>query len=221
MTTWIFQGNPDRFDLDNYLTAKNPIYWTVTFPAHQKRIAVGDTIFIWRARGSTDIVPGVIALGTVIEKKSKVSSPEHLSEDLWVDADLKPDEVKAGIYLHEVRPTEEDGMLSLYDLKLDPILAKMRIISVRTGSNFPLSEKEALRLRHLWINGTEVSEEEALGDYEAREGRVKSYIHKSRERDPNLVRNAKQLFVQRHGKLYCEICGFSFESIYGRLGKVY
>ena len=49
--TWIFQGNPDQFDLDAYLgTSPTQLPWLVTRYAQQ--IAVGDRVFIWRTKGS-------------------------------------------------------------------------------------------------------------------------------------------------------------------------
>ena len=49
--TWIFQGNPDQFDLDAYLgTSPTQLPWLVT--RYAQRIAVGDQVFIWRTQGS-------------------------------------------------------------------------------------------------------------------------------------------------------------------------
>lgn len=40
------------------------------------------------------------------------------------------------------------------------------------------------------------------------------------KRVPQAVTQAKELFRQKHnGKLFCEICGFDFEKVYGKLGK--
>ena len=49
------------FDVDAYLSAEKDIYWTVTRRAHQGDVAVGDRVFLWRARGSSDKTPGVVA----------------------------------------------------------------------------------------------------------------------------------------------------------------
>jgi len=51
MQTWIFQGNPDQFDLDAYLaTSPTQLPWLVT--RYAERIAVDDRVFIWRTQGS-------------------------------------------------------------------------------------------------------------------------------------------------------------------------
>ncbi|WP_435256596.1 HNH endonuclease [Thioclava sp. FR2] len=41
------------------------------------------------------------------------------------------------------------------------------------------------------------------------EGALISRVHLERERDPRVVREAKKRFRERHGKLYCEVCGWN------------
>lgn len=54
------------------------------------------------------------------------------------------------------------------------------------------------------------------------EGRQQTKQHIVRERNPMLVREAKQKFKREHGgKLYCEICGFDFSVVYGDIGEDY
>lgn len=57
-------------------------------------------------------------------------------------------------------------------------------------------------------------------DKEFSEGRKYVREHVYRERSPKLVKEAKIRFKETHdGKLYCEICGFSFTDRYGELGR--
>lgn len=53
------------------------------------------------------------------------------------------------------------------------------------------------------------------------EGKSKIVVHEQKERNPKLINNAKILFKQKHGKVYCEVCNFDFEDIYGELGEGY
>ena len=65
MQTWIFQGNPDQFDLDAYLgTSPTQLPWLVTRYAQQ--IEVGDRVFIWRTQGSAKADADVVAEATVV-----------------------------------------------------------------------------------------------------------------------------------------------------------
>ena len=61
---------------------------------------------------------------------------------------------------------------------------------------------------------------ESLGVSEAREGRVLTYQHVRRERDPRLTRRKKEQFQDEHrGRLFCEVCAFDYERSYGEHGK--
>jgi len=66
MKTWIFQGNPDVFDIDSYLAATaGLITWRVARYAEQ--IEPGDTVYIWRSQGDQPQMAGIVAEGTVVE----------------------------------------------------------------------------------------------------------------------------------------------------------
>jgi hypothetical protein len=51
------------------------------------------------------------------------------------------------------------------------------------------------------------------------EGKLKEHLHRSRERNPELIRLAKQLALSRDGCLRCACCAFNFEQVYGPLGR--
>jgi len=51
------------------------------------------------------------------------------------------------------------------------------------------------------------------------EGRKRKREHIVRERNPNVVRIAKEKFRSEHNKLYCEVCKFSFVDKYGEIGE--
>ncbi|MGX5623680.1 HNH endonuclease [Bacillus cereus] len=51
------------------------------------------------------------------------------------------------------------------------------------------------------------------------EGKEKFRLHRYRERNNKLVNQAKERFIQVHGRLYCEACGMDFERIYGDRGR--
>ncbi|WP_370013916.1 HNH endonuclease [Peribacillus sp. B2I2] len=52
------------------------------------------------------------------------------------------------------------------------------------------------------------------------EGKKKLRQHIYRERNPKVIRMAKEKFKQEHnGLLFCEICGFDFYETYGEIGE--
>lgn len=50
------------------------------------------------------------------------------------------------------------------------------------------------------------------------EGAIKERIHKSKERNSTLMSVAKGAFKLKHGRIFCQVCGFDFETNYGKVG---
>jgi predicted RNA-binding protein with PUA-like domain len=128
MNTWIFQGNPDRFDIDKYLSQSQKIYWTVTHRKHQNELALGDLIYLWRAKGSNNAISGIIAYGRVVEEckpRDQVNDPIDLYDNLWQENNIEASEIKAGILISKIRLTPKKGMLRSTDLHKDPLLSEM------------------------------------------------------------------------------------------------
>lgn len=74
--------------------------------------------------------------------------------------------------------------------------------------------------RKFWLtivpfSGKEIGKTQ--GDFE--EGRIVERIHRNRERNSQVLKLAKQQFKEKHGKLFCQVCRFSFEDTYGEVGK--
>ena len=56
-------------------------------------------------------------------------------------------------------------------------------------------------------------------DDEFSEGKILLKKHLSRERNPHLISKAKRNFLQKHDRLFCEVCGFDFAKTYGEIGE--
>lgn len=54
---------------------------------------------------------------------------------------------------------------------------------------------------------------------DAAEGRVLTRVHRLRERSRKLVEAAKAAARKKHGRLFCEACGFDFAAKYGPAGE--
>jgi hypothetical protein len=148
---WIFQSNPKRFNLDEYL-AKNHalVYWWTPF--HQREITQGDLAFIWRAGRHA----GVVAFGSIAEgpvHRFKVKSPESLADELWYEQAPDSKEQTVGIALTEVRLTQDMGMLRRQDLSKDSIFSKHPIITAPRRTVFPLDSSAEQRLLLYWQGG--------------------------------------------------------------------
>ena len=53
------------------------------------------------------------------------------------------------------------------------------------------------------------------------EGRRTERMHLVRERDPALRKRARELAREKHGRLFCSVCGFDFGKVYGEVGADY
>lgn len=51
------------------------------------------------------------------------------------------------------------------------------------------------------------------------EGKKIERYHKTRERNPTVIRLAKKEFKRKNGKLFCQVCNFDFEKRYGKVGE--
>ena len=56
-------------------------------------------------------------------------------------------------------------------------------------------------------------------DYEGREGKLLTRVHKYRERDSKIVKKKKEQVLKNTGKLECNGCGFNFSVNYGERGE--
>ena len=199
---WIFQGNPQKFDIDDYL-ARYPqlIYWRV--PRYQSEVAVGDRAFIWRAGSES----GVVASGVIVEAPvgaSRVLHPEALGDDLWFAEKPEDDAPKVGIVLDTVRLSAAEGMLSRAVVKDDPLLQHGTIIRMANATVFRLDDAEHKRIEELW--GTARESEPAESEPSATEGKLQLQAHRRRERSRFLVKKKLEEFRHLHGSLHCEVC---------------
>ncbi|WP_186673918.1 EVE domain-containing protein [Sporosarcina sp. BP05] len=61
MNTWIFQGNPTKFNVDDYLLENDYIWWSIRQEHLVSDINLGDEVFIWRSDGANKGSGGAVA----------------------------------------------------------------------------------------------------------------------------------------------------------------
>ena len=160
MNTWIFQGNPDRFDVDAYLaTWPNPVLWLVTRSASD--MSVGDRVFLWRNQGTEKAVAGVIAETRIAEV------PQTETESSDAEAYWRVPEENAGarmrVRLRLIRVAKTDEIIRRDWLKRDPILATLPNLSMANQTNYRISLEHAHRLAAMWARvGQDWTREEAV-----------------------------------------------------------
>lgn len=145
MATWIFQANPDKFDLEGYLNANlGTISWVVR--QHREEVSVGDTVFIWRSVGKERDLSGVVAECRV------ASSVEERGEEpnalLFWKGELP--KVEDRVQLIVLRVANARQILKRDWLTSDPILRDLLLFRQAQGTNYKLTEDAADRLKLLW-----------------------------------------------------------------------
>lgn len=76
-----------------------------------------------------------------------------------------------------------------------------------------------VRLTRLDDAAEAIAGDDALDVAEAEEGKIVTRLHRRRERNRALVKRKKASFRKRHGRLFCEACGFDFAKAYGPRGE--
>jgi hypothetical protein len=165
MTAWIFQGNPDRFDIDGYLAfAPDRITWLVN--QSKNEIKLGEQVFIWRARGSGKYGPaGILGEGIVDSSISKIPEEER-AVPFWRD-NLVP-APRDRVWVRVVRVAERGTVLDRSAISANPGLEKVGPIGFGNATNFKLNEDEARELNRLWYGTIRTrSAEQAQREFEA------------------------------------------------------
>jgi hypothetical protein len=148
MATWIFQGNPKRWMIDEGLRSAKETAWTVNQAHFADDIRAGDDVFIWRSDGGKPGTGGIVALSKVIEE------PRFMEEDsprnLWVDDSIGRSGLRAKLALLEVRLTSQAGMLRRIDLLNVPQLKGLLILRFANQTNYLVEPSEARVIHLLW-----------------------------------------------------------------------
>jgi hypothetical protein len=135
---WIFQANPDVFDIDRSLAEEPETSWVVR--QHRKDIHAGDRVYMWRS--GTDA--GVIATATV------ATEPDVMPGDADSPYLIKPEslskpEPRVMLRIDHVLSTP----IKRADLLEHPVLKSLGVISFAQGTNFPVTQEEDEALRGL------------------------------------------------------------------------
>ncbi|SDH03668.1 HNH endonuclease [Desulfosporosinus hippei] len=70
---------------------------------------------------------------------------------------------------------------------------------------------------HIAVTIEEDLDPECKDEYS--EGKEYYRLHRMRERKSGVVKQAKKLFIKKHGRLFCEVCSADFPKIYGDRGN--
>jgi predicted HNH restriction endonuclease len=146
MRTWLFQCNPDRFQIDRFLaTRPAEMNWLVR--QHASEIEPGDRVFIWRAIGTgAPEESGVVAECEVLTRTEPMGDNGSV---FWADP-TEANVIEPRVALRIVHIADKRSMLPRSQLSDDSTLRGLRIFRLRNETNYALSAEEASRLSALW-----------------------------------------------------------------------
>jgi EVE domain len=145
--TWIFQANPDRFDIDAYLTeGPDEILFLVNQSFNQMEL--GDQVYIWRSSGRRKSVAGVIAEARIVELPRE-RRDLGAARRFWLEQ-TEADVPRRRAMLRVLRVADERTMIKRDWLVEDPIAKDLSVIRFSNATNFGVDREHRKRIADLW-----------------------------------------------------------------------
>ena len=148
MNYWIFQSNPKKFDVDNYIKDNKIIFWTLRQEHFKEYINIGDIVYIWRSDGTKPGSGGIIAKCKVIDLPTSQAPDDD--KDYWIDKPKIKWHWYVKIEILEFRLTEEQRMIKRTDLKKDSNINNLAILKFANNTNYLLKKDEGEYIESLW-----------------------------------------------------------------------
>jgi hypothetical protein len=140
---WIFQGNPEHFNIDAHLKNRTEVVWTVRQSKNQ--IAEGDRVLFWRSGADG----GVVADGIVISKPSEGISDD--APELWTSGKGQ----QAGEVRCKLHVLNEFVDSPISRERIRNALPDLGILKFPNATNFRIEEHEYAKI--LSLRGSEGS----------------------------------------------------------------
>jgi hypothetical protein len=146
--TWIFQCNPDRYDLVGALRAKRVESWSVR--QHKEAISPGDKVIIW----ATGKLAGCYALATVTSKLQASESSQD-DEEYWTDkkgpdtSDWVSIEIEHNLVEAPVKREQLTGDAALKDLPVGR--QGTNILAQRSHYDALVNLLKEMTMKRFWI----------------------------------------------------------------------
>lgn len=150
---WIFQANPEIYDIDRAVDELPSIEWTVR--QYRDEIHAGDRVYLWKSGSSG----GILATGMVEDEPtfrapSERERPYYLRPELFAD-----EEARVDVVIRDVLPERLDRKA----LAESATLSDLTILRMQgRGTNFQVTQAQDLALQELLGLDEEVPESEAF-----------------------------------------------------------
>lgn len=134
---WVFQANPERYDIDGALATLTTINWRT--PQHASEIRSGDTVVIWRSGEQA----GVVGVATVVDGPRE--APTDPAEDAFVRGELAGED-RATVATLRVAAT---SLVPKAEVAALPRWASHQIVTALMGTVFPVTDEQWAELAPL------------------------------------------------------------------------
>lgn len=178
----------------------------------RKNVGPGDRLFLMRVGKKPK---GIVAVGTAT---TRVYQGDH-----WDGTPGKTANYVDGVFDRIVDPAVDTPLDVMGTSGKPP--SRMHWTPEEGGVLIPEDVAEWLEIRWADHTGTiDRTTADILADPDADtfpEGRMLFRMHRLRERNREVIEQAKALALRRRGKLSCCVCRFDFAAVYGPLGEGY
>lgn len=130
---WIFQANPDRYEIDGALRELDEIWWRV--PQYTDEIHIGDRVVVWRSGSDS----GVVGLGRVLSEPAEREFPE-------VERPFVESEDEGGAATRVRLAVVASALVSKDEVAAMGDLASHQIITAPMGTVFSVSDEQWERI---------------------------------------------------------------------------
>lgn len=133
MRTWIFQANPNKYQIHESLQLEKKEYWNLR--QHAKEVKIGDRVLIWICGQDA----GIYATGRVLTDPS-IQPDSATGLSYWI---TKRDgrQPMARVLVEYDRVLLDDPLRKAF-LQCDPALWNLKILAAPRRTNFAVSEEE-------------------------------------------------------------------------------
>jgi hypothetical protein len=149
MNNWIFQANPNHFDLLGFLSSSptpKSARWKVTRFAKDMR--VGDTVYLWIAAGSKRGPRGIVGLAK-ITSQPKAQKDDRLGRRFWTHPN-EGTSIAIRVQIAIESASLAGPPLTHETLKKAKVCRRLGILSQSQGTNFRVTQHQADELNRLW-----------------------------------------------------------------------
>lgn len=148
MNIWISQGNPTRFNVNDYLLENEKIWWSIRQEHFAKHIKLHDEVYIWRSDGGNRGSGGIVARTQVITLPKDYTNDDE-SAEYWYEDVSNHTYLAVGLKVLEVDILNGINRLELKEIEN---LADLKILHLKQNTNYLLSEEHGSYIKELWYS---------------------------------------------------------------------